>query len=257
MKLSFNKEVAKALADLFNLSVEEVHNFYKKIIESFTDINTMPSQGFVEISKFRLEHLFAEHVHEKWSSSTLIGLDLPILISQTNKPNKPVFLLGIDPLRKRKDFPSTSPQNIIIGTPYAIHSDYYRERRSRTKIYWDLIKHISLNHDVYLTDVFKIWLNDSSIDEKTKYPLNFSVESWIKLLKLELCEIDPFKIITFGNVAYEMCISAASESQKDKIVPLPHPSGRNQKWNMIISGPKTIDAKTEYLCQEFDKIVTE
>lgn len=134
-----------------------------------------------------------------------LGIDLPSWINYEAK--KPcIILVGIDPLRNKKVFEGKDEnEDIIIGTPYALHIKNMREKR--TKSYWKFVQLLSEKYSVYLTDIYKIFyyksvyrgtrsLNDSSDKRRKKQ---------IEMLAAEMRLIENRKIIiTMGKDAYRL-----------------------------------------------------
>lgn len=254
MRIVITSEILRKLSELFNQFSCNLEPFYEELASNFEKDYTVASQGFIEVDKPKLSNDFTALERERWTFATLTGFDLPVLLKPAQSFDKTILILGIDPLRKRRDFPGASQDKLIIGTPYAIHSNFYRNRKNRTRVYWDFFAHVLKQYNVYLTDAFKIWMNISDQIENVKYQLEFS-HLWVDLLRTEINSIKPYRIITFGSLANSLCKSAIDKSQMDIIIELPHPSGRNQNWNSIIAGPKSVDAKYNYLCKKFDEKV--
>lgn len=250
MKLTFNYTIIEKLAELFYLPGEETINATKQFESSFFCVQNKPCDGFSIFEKPEAATFFTEAEKEKWKAATLIGLDMPVLISGEGPSCKRVIIIGIDPLRKRKDFPLVDSSLVIAGTPYAVHSSFYREKGNRTKVYWNFISGLAEQYDIYLTDIYKLWMNDAAIGENIQFAFNASIEAWRTLLKFEIKTIAPSIIIYFGNTTAELCKDFESEFPACKIITLPHPSGRNKRWSKLIEGRGTVDAKVDYLLKQ-------
>jgi hypothetical protein len=240
------------LIDLFSaylgIEITELANYYSKIEKSYNSESNNPSAGFVSVEKFSNVQFKQEKTLNNWKNTSLIGLDLPLLFTSDNPNAETVVIVGIDPLRKRKDFRDFKPGNVIIGTPYALHSTFYRESKGRTKSYSDFVKHVvSKGYNVYVTDIFKIWMNDSEKTEKDRFYFGDEISESNEVLLQEIEIIQPKIIIAFGNLV-EKHLTKIRLSDEIKITKLPHPSGANRNW-----GKATFDQKVNYLCSEIDK----
>lgn len=240
------------LSMYFGIEENQLTNYYLNIEKSYNSNTNNPSEGFISVEKFSNVQFKKEKTLYNWKNASLIGMDLPLLFV-CDKPNAPtVVIVGIDPLRKRKDFPKHGFElgNIIIGTPYALHSTFYRESKGRTKSYYDFVKHIvSKGYNVYVTDIFKIWMNDSEKTEKDRFFLGDEVFESNEILLKEFEIIQPQILIAFGDLVDK---SLKSLELSTIIIKLPHPSGANRRWNTLLEGKATCDQKVKYLCSEFD-----
>lgn len=250
MKTEKNESIITLLSDFFGIEDSIMQEYYLNIEKSYNLKTGNSYDGFLSVDKFPNIQFESNKILENWKNSTLIGLDLPLFFNSNNYNGKTIAIVGIDPLRKRKDFPNFKSGDVIIGTPYAFHSTFYRESKGRTKAYYDFVEHIvSKGYNVYVTDVFKIWMNDFGKNESNKFFLGEEASSF-KILYDEINIIKPKIIIAFGNLAEEILEKLEISTT---IVKFPHPSGANRNWNTIIKGKATCDEKVNYLCSEFDK----
>jgi len=241
-----DKSTIDLLSKYLGIAKTELTDYYLNIEKSYNSDSNNPSAGFVSVEKFSNVQFKQEKTLNNWKNASLIGVDLPLLFISDNPNAETVVTVGIDPLRKRKDFHDFKPGNVIIGTPYALHSTFYRERKGRTKSYYDFIKHIvSKGYNVYLTDIFKIWMNDFEKTEKDRFFLRDEVLESNEMLLKELEIIQPKMLIAFGDLV-EKSLKALELSTT--IIKLPHPSGANRSWGKV-----TCDQKVKYLCSEIDK----
>lgn len=250
---SIHKSIIDLLARYFGIKSTELTNYYLDIESSYnSDINNS-SVGFLSLEKFSKIKFQNEKTINNWENASLIGVDIPLFINNNNTNSETVVIIGIDPLRKRKDFNDFDHGNVILGTPYALHSKFYREKRSRTKSYYYFVKHlVSKGYNVYLTDIFKIWMNDFKKTEKDRFFL--SEETFFyEILITELEFIQPKVIVAFGDLVEEY-LKKIKLSEKFEIIKLPHPSGsNNKKWKTILKEECTCDKKIMFLCSEIDK----
>ena len=92
----------------------------------------------------------------------LIGVDIPVLLSQVNKASKGIIvILGESPLRTRND--KDDKNNIVFGLPYAVHMDMNNPAQSRMykKIFNKLLNE---GYSIYLTDIIKDWYVDRNLN---------------------------------------------------------------------------------------------
>jgi len=248
---SANKSIIDLLSEYFGIVKTELTDYYFDIEKSYNSNSNNPSEGFISVKRFSNVQFKQERTLNNWKNASLIGVDLPLLFVNDNPNAETVVIIGIDPLRKRKDFRDFKSGNIIIGTPYALHSTFYRESKGRTKSYYDFVKHIvSKGYNVYVTDIFKIWMNNFEKTEKERFFLGDEVWESKKILLKELEIIQPQRIIIFGNLVEK---SLKDLELSTKIIKLPHPSSANRNWNTLLEGKATCDQKIKYLCSEIDK----
>lgn len=253
-----NKRISSILANFLNLNSSEIEKHYESIKKSYGDRMESSDSGFVSIEKIKDVQFKEDLTQVNWTNATLIGLDLPLLF-ESQKPNaKTIVIIGIDPLRKRKDFPNFSSGNIIIGSPYACHSTYYRESKGRTKSYFNFIKHIvSKGYNLYVTDFYKVWMNDQNKTEKERYYLENELETFKIILLQELEIIKPAMIVAFGDLVESLCNEQLKDYKEVKLIKLPHPSmANNNKWKQLLNASPTCEHKVEYLNGQIDKYLT-
>jgi Uracil DNA glycosylase superfamily. len=208
----------------------EVYNSFSQIINyPNQDIRQKKSFGFIPIRKELINNVTFSS--EGIMKSELIGVDFPIKINRENSlGNKVIAIVGIDPLRKLSDFQEMTDQhdvrikiseNLIVGTPYAFHSSFYREKRA--SIYAKFIDHIlESGYDVYLTDIFKIWTKDGQLKDNDSFK-----KASYDLLKSELKIIDPNAIVCFGKQPTDIVRQIVADVE---ILDLPHPKARAKYW---------------------------
>lgn len=230
-----------ALHDLLNKEVQaflpgagalDIAAIYKQFDLDWGDKSAGPSDLF--------------HISDRLASCghDLLGMDLPILVTRddprTSDPAQPskniVMVVGQDPLRHMRDFPAAEfGGRLIVGTPYALHSPRYRDRR--TTLYCDIVKSILDSCDVYLTDVRKLGRRTvSRIGE------NYSSGAWrgdgpldLSLLEYEFNSVAPRMVVLFGNTsvkAFRKIGDALMNTPGAAI--FPHPRARNPAWEGLL-----------------------
>ncbi len=133
---------------------------------------------------------------EKFREKDMIGIDLPIWFSAPKdlKRNLRVMIVGRDPQRNAGDF--GKQPGCLVGTPYALHDK--RSRNGSTRRYADIVGTlINQGCDVYLTDVYKAFQDDSKAFRSPE-----SLKFFKNILIAECNLFSPDLIITFGAEAY-------------------------------------------------------
>lgn len=209
-----------------------------------------PADGFWAFSptqwraKDRKKH--AAMVAAFAGSSHRVGVDLPWMLTCDN-PKKTVVIVGQDPLRKLKDFSATEKWQgrVIIGTPYAVHSTFYRER---TEVYWLIFDGLLKTEcNVYLTDAVKLYTGTHlSVDDFDRETIRQEMES-----------VRPDLIVCFGNDSLSALgltnkrggplsltsINANTRSGGIPVLCTLHPSGAaNRYWNAQLGGRSASNA---------------
>ncbi len=197
------------------------------------------------------------------------GIDLPFWFNHQNPQNR-IMIIGIDPLRNKKDFIDADITNdVIIGTPYAVHSKKMRE--GRTKEYWNFIRSLKEQNIVYLTDVFKLFFID---EEKKTRSYNYLSTNYRKenlsILKKEIEILNPTIIITLGKLSFELLTETKLKSIVDNlnnsvhfddefnnipIIPLVHLSGAVRKKQKLIFLEKNSIYSEENIGQSYASLV--
>jgi hypothetical protein len=145
------------------------------------------------------------------TASFLSGIDFPIWFDNDNLNNfsndkKRIMVIGIDPLRNERSFNEVGAnkyEDVIIGTPYALHN--LNVRNGRTKNYWSFIEGLAIKHFVYLTDIYKVFFytDSSKVERSYVYYRNSNrIEMHIELLEREIELVKPDLIITLGAETY-------------------------------------------------------
>lgn len=150
------------------------------------------------------------------TNTTLCGIDFPIWFNDLNNAKKKIIILGIDPLRNIATFNKEKAdieKDVLIGTPYALHIKSMREKETRH--YFDLIKKISEENFVYLTDVYKTYYMGSNNVRSYKDRV---VENHLDLLAKEFEIIQPDIIITLGKIPYVTLTKDHKRKLTDSII---------------------------------------
>lgn len=187
--------------------------------------------------------------HNPKYQQDLVGVDIPVLLSQNNKESKGIIIiLGESPLRTNANI--VPNKNIVFGLPYAVHMGMGNPPQSRMykKIFISLlmgINHIIKSEDwmeldnqtegysIYLTDIIKDWFAGREMHPS---------DDDIKLFEKELAILQQshpntkISIVVFGKKA-EGAINILKRNATNfpKVIELPHPSKKNwTTWKLRI-----------------------
>jgi hypothetical protein len=265
-----NKRIEQLFAEFFDLDSSYIHQCYREFKDAYNQKISSSHEGFIPKQKQSWKIPFQEKkTLNHWENSTLIGVDLPLFFKCPESQAQTVMLVALDPLRNPDHFSDFKDEDVIIGTPFAQHSSYYRE--DSQKIVFDFIKHIvDKNYHMYVTDVYKVWMKMRE-DEKSHLLFKKNESTIFKqLLRKELDIIEPKIIITFGNDA-KKAIEKQIQDWPDVLDSKPrhlhfiHPSGQARgAWTTEVFPQKKKELKIwskekwnrkilEYMNNEFDK----
>jgi len=142
----FIEDLMQFLSDnVLNLSKTEIRNFYLKWIEGFDDNNGKLLDDFINKNKINKRQNIP-------NNTTLLGVDLPTCFGEYSQ--KKIIFVGIDPVRNEEEFKKINAKidnDVIIGTPYALHKKIFREKRCAA--YWEIIKKLQVHSFIYVTDI--------------------------------------------------------------------------------------------------------
>jgi len=141
-----------------------------------------------------------------------LGIDLPAWFGNLKKCEKKIMIIGVDPMRNKKDFRRVGAdykEDVIIGTPYSFHLEKMWNNAGKYKYYSQFITSLSKNNFIYLTDVYKTFfyyekLRSYKFYAQTNNKLRNKKSSNIfhDLLEEEINIIKPDVIITLGAISY-------------------------------------------------------
>lgn len=201
-KTDFEKDLISYLKkNVINFSSEEISNIYSFWKKQF---DKLPAELSTEVKIISEKCSISENQYLP-KESYLLGIDFPTWFNTPEDKEFKIMVLGIDPLRNEKAFKCMKADvdnEVIIGTPYALHMS--NMRAGRTKQYWNFINLLSENNFVYLTDIYKTFFyTDKSKKERSyNYYKNNLLHSQKDLLEEEIKLINPDLIITFGAETY-------------------------------------------------------
>lgn len=241
---------------LFNFQDRDLGQAVAVLKEAFSRTTTDAADGFCGLNqmqwraKDRKKHAALNAALA--SESGRVGVDLPWMLSCVD-PKKTVMILGQDPLRNLNDFSAAEKWKgrIIVGTPYAVHSTFYRERTKTYRLIFDELRRIGCN--VYLTDALKLYTGSYlSVDALDREVVRQEVES-----------VNPDLIVCFGNSSLHVLtfasqrggpISRASIKANNTIGGIPilsvlHPGGNaNRYWRTLLGErPASSENKANYI----------
>lgn len=241
-KKNLTEELIKIIqSDIINIPKENILDLY----ESWSQTNEKSSKWVFD-KKYISEKQFLP------LNPYLLGIDFPYWFGNISA-KKRIMVIGIDPLRNENVFNKVKADknnDVLIGTPYALHSIKMRE--GRTRPYWEFINSLSQDHFVYLTDIYKTFFyTDSSKKERSyvyykQHPSKLS--SIRNILEQEIELLKPDLIITLGKesivqLTEQKCNKLSRNISLNKthlknfpnipIIPLVHLSGATRKANII------------------------
>ena len=231
--------------DIINLSDKTIKDLYNYWRDETPDKCKNDPKDWIQ-----KKELISE-VQQVPKGSFLNGIDFPYWFGK-EKSNKKIMIIGIDPMRDEKVFSkleANKSDDVIIGTPYAVHSK--KIRSGRTKEYWEFIEALSEKNFVYLTDIYKTFFYTNETKKTRSYVHHRSInsESARDILKKEIDIINPDIIITLGNETFikftlQKLKSPITNAIKDNIVrlneydnlpiiPMVHLSGSTYKKHKV------------------------
>ena len=245
-----NKRIEQLFADFFGLDSIYIHQCYREFKDAYHQKLSLPHEGFIPKQKQSWKISFQEkQTLNHWENSTMIGVDLPLFFKCPEPEAQTVMLVAQDPLRSRDDFPDFKHEDVIIGTPFAQHSSHYREHSQ--EVVFASIKHIiNKNYHVYVTDIYKVWMNMRK-DKSDKYFRKNESTIFGELLLNELDIIKPKNVFCIGRAAENFF---KDNNLSKRALYLPHPAGSNaNEWKKyLINQKQTAENKIKYLKPEID-----
>jgi hypothetical protein len=143
----------------------------------------------------------------------LVGIDVPVLLKPKKWNRKTILILGESPLRNDKNI--INGQNVIFGTPYAVHQDINSPKQCIVyKLIFDGL--LSKGYSVYLTDIIKVWWKKKNLVPQPNDKV--ILEDELKIIPIDY-------IVSWGKRAD----AALKDMNINPTVSLPHPGQLN--WN--------------------------
>lgn len=203
MNLSLSKlqdEVIELIqSKIINISKENIYSLYNSW-------NTEVKSQMTEKPEWIFDKKHISDNQHLPSNPYLLGIDFPFWFGKISSSKK-IMVIGIDPLRNEKVFNSRNADkfnNVLIGTPYALHSKEIRN--GKTRPYWEFINSLSKDNFVYLTDFYKTFFYTNNT--KTLRSYNYykqdknKIKTFREILHREINLINPDVIITLGKQSF-------------------------------------------------------
>lgn len=194
------------------------------------------------------------------TNKSIIGLDMPVLVTDPKRKEESkgtVVILAQDPLRGSSKSTVQTAKDIVLGLPFALQDGNAKGctsviRGSNNSIVEHLI---SKGYDVYLTDIFKLYMRE--LQNNKVYPDENLYNEYLDLLRQELKQVGPAFVLTIGKEA-----SRVMGMFCPFVHNLVHPSNNNNgQWQKLqTANPqilKTLDLadKMKYLTQDIDTYI--
>jgi len=198
------------------------------------------------------------------SPDNTVGIDLPSWLQPKQGFNgNYIMLLAEDPLRNRDYSQQNAELQIVIGSPFGLHTRICRQRKC--SLIWKLVSGLmDQGFGVYLTDINKIWIkkNIAQGDRQKSSPpghkefIPFEIRQlFVRTLGEEIKLVNPLGIIAFGlpaKTALQEMHTAFPEINK-RVINVPHSAARSNAWEARISAKATHANKIDFLMDEIKK----
>lgn len=242
------KKVPKSLVNVLqkNIFEDDLTKIYKYFSKNYDRKWQKSNEGFYKSDVIKINPIYRNEIIDL---NGLIGIDLPTLFESKASSGK-LMILAQDPLRSAKDFKHEG--NVIIGTPYALQSNFYRDGSS--KLYYHmLLSLMDLFKEFYLTDVAKVYAEGSNIIGMLGKSNGANLK---KVLASEINVIMPDTILAMGNIAQSALdsseIKLVIEKNNIQRVDTPHIRAHHNAWLKAGAKGSKNKNKLEYI---FEKIV--
>lgn len=128
---------------------------------------------------------------------------MPYWFDLSNPAKRKLFVVGINPLRKRKDFTGQNSQHILINSGWGAHNEFAFKRSYR-----DFFHCAEQKHSLYLTDFQKVYFQWNGNRNSYEYKPFASLPKHKQIFEQELKMVNPDLIVCFGaNVANALGIN--------------------------------------------------
>jgi len=189
-------------------------------------------------------------VIKKYKENTPCGIDIPVLLKPESKTDKPlIVILGESALRTEEDLKGVyAPNNVILGTPYAIHLKECPPKCGVYRIIFDAI--LKEKYPIYITDIIKVWWKDKKLVPDKELDIPIFMEE-LKVLKKEYKNII---IVAWGNKAQSGLQKGLQWKPFDNYLPLPHPGVQNwDAWKLRIFEKAVFGNNLQYATNFYGK----
>jgi len=191
-------------------------------------------------------------VIKKNKVETPCGVDIPILLKPEPETDKPlIVILGESALRNKKeleDITNDASNNVILGTPYAIHLEKCPPKCGVYRKIFDAI--LKKGYSIYLTDIIKVWWKDKELVPEENLD--------IKVFNMELNKLkEIYKdivIVAWGKKPKDALQKKFNMIPNVDFLPLPHPGQKNwDAWKQRIFEKAVFSKNLEYATNLYGK----
>lgn len=178
----FNENIIDLLKNqVLNFSVDQLKEIYQ----------VFDREGIKEIENHQTNTVFHDFLNQP--SVFKKQFDLPFFIN--NKKAKTIMIIGMDAKANHEG------SHIILSTPYYLQSEEGRNTNSND--YWKIIEVLSLEFNIYLTDVYKAYFVQentisNTIPSYTSHPIHK------ELIEKEILEVTPDAVVCWGKEARDL-----------------------------------------------------
>lgn len=195
------------------------------------------------------------NIIEKYEESTPCGIDIPVLLKPKPETNKPlIVILGESALRNQKeleDITNDASNNVILGTPYAIH---LKECPPKCGVYRKIFDAIlEKGYPIYLTDIIKIWWEGKK--DSLLVPKDLDTDVFKKELDILKNEINNnIIIVAWGEKPKDALQKKFNMIPDVEFLPLPHPGQKNwNAWKLRIFEKAVFSGDLQYATRLYGK----
>ena len=189
------------------------------------------------------------YIKEEDNEKTPCGIDIPVLLKPEPETDKPlIVILGESALRNKKeleDITNDASNNVILGTPYAIH---LKECPPKCGVYRKIFDAIlEKGYPIYLTDIIKIWWEGKK--DSLLVPNDLDIDVFKKELDILKKERNNNIIIVAWGETAQNGLEKVRKDSKDVLpsLSLPHPGQRNwNAWKLRIFEKAVFSKNLEY-----------
>ena len=156
------------------------------------------------------------------------GIDIPCWVcNEELKASSTIMIVGESPYRI--DHQCNKTTCLTLGTPYAIQFVDYPDQ---CWVYKQIFKKLLEEYNLYLTDVYKLWVNNRNANNVQKVKI-YPHDNY-PIIKKEIEQVKPDIIVTFGSEARNVVQKLLNNGSKIRVVHLLHPSQRNNgRWKKV------------------------
>jgi hypothetical protein len=178
----FNENIIDLLKNqVLNFSVDQLKEIYQ----------VFDREGIKEIENHQTNTVFHDFLNQP--SVFKKQFDLPFFIN--NKKAKTIMIIGMDAKANHEG------SHIILSTPYYLQAEAGRNTNSND--YWKIIEVLSLEFNIYLTDVYKAYfVQENTISNTIPSYTNHPIHK--ELIEKEIIEVKPNAVLCWGKEARDL-----------------------------------------------------